>query len=56
MTVVSPHTHATLRLLGYSDQGGRPHGIQIMVQNDLARGWRDSGLDQRPPPPFTTRS
>jgi hypothetical protein len=36
MAVASPHTNATLRLLGYSDQGGRPHGIQIMVHNDHA--------------------
>src|ERR1700730_13237151 len=36
MTVASAHSNATLRLLGYSDQGGRPHGIQIMVHNDHA--------------------
>jgi hypothetical protein len=36
MAVASPHTNATLRLLGHSDQGGRPHGIQIMVHNDHA--------------------
>ena len=29
-------TVASLRLLGYSDQGGRPHGIQIMVRNEHA--------------------
>jgi hypothetical protein len=27
---------ARLRLLGYSDQGGRPHGIQVMVRNEHA--------------------
>jgi len=36
MTAASPHTSATLRHLAYSDQGGRPHGIQIMVHNDHA--------------------
>jgi hypothetical protein len=34
--MTEPHTNATLRHLGYSDQGGRPHGIQIMVHNDHA--------------------
>jgi hypothetical protein len=29
-------TTASLRWLGYSDQGGRPHGIQIMVRGDHA--------------------
>ena len=36
MTVASLHSTASLRLLGRSDQGGRPHGIQIMVHNDHA--------------------
>ena len=34
--MTEPHTNATLRWLGYSDQGGRPHGIQIMVHKDHA--------------------
>src|SRR5215472_3825918 len=36
MTAASPHTSGGLRQLGYSDQGGRPHGIQIMVRNEHA--------------------
>ena len=36
MAIASPHTSASLRSLGYSDQGGRPHGIQIMVHHDNA--------------------
>jgi hypothetical protein len=36
MTVASARSNASLRWLGYSDQGGRPHGIQIMVHNDYA--------------------
>jgi hypothetical protein len=36
MTAASPRSSASLRLLGYSDQGGRPHGIQVMVYNDHA--------------------
>ena len=38
MHATSPATpaRASLHLLSYSDQGGRPHGIQIMVQRDHA--------------------
>jgi len=36
MTDASPRTRGSLRMLGYTDQGGRPHGIQIMVRNDHA--------------------
>jgi len=36
MTAALPHTNASLRLLGYSDQSGRPQGIQIMVRDDYA--------------------
>jgi hypothetical protein len=35
-TAALPGASASLRWLGYSDQGGRPHGVQIMVYNDHA--------------------
>ena len=32
----TPHYSRNMRLIGYSDQGGRPDGVQIMVNRGYA--------------------